>query len=312
MAERHDAPYIKAVAKQYGNTKARKLQQLPFFLVSESFVAENEELLKTIYEGSISSDPDFINSLPFTEFTVVIQAAACHKYAHVNINMEDGNPCWEIGLPLSPKHYPNTFEHEAKTKKLNGVLFYHSIQWVKDSEGKGYDRLSTIWVEDAPCEAKRKDKNALVKMLDSGHTVLKRSLDKEEKTGERGAIGYYTNTILLLTAFFTYAQTAHRVKMKSDRVPRDNARTALRKPWLNADLITYTYINDREEHEQRSSSTAVGTGRKVRGHNRRGHFRTLKDARFKKHPMYGKPVRIRPTWVGPRDWVKNGTVYTVD
>ena len=48
-------------------------------------------------------------------------------------------------------------------------------------------------------------------------------------------------------------------------------------------------------------------------HQRKGHYKTLKSERFKKHPLYGveKGVFVRAAWVGSKEVVHEGNRYTV-
>ena len=49
------------------------------------------------------------------------------------------------------------------------------------------------------------------------------------------------------------------------------------------------------------------------GHPKRGHYRVLRDPIYCNHPMYKDPkgIFIKACWVGPKETVYKGNVYTV-
>ena len=59
------------------------------------------------------------------------------------------------------------------------------------------------------------------------------------------------------------------------------------------------------------SQTAPGTGTHAspKPHRRRGHWRTLTNARYKNHPQYGGKIYVKPSFIGPRKEVYQGNVY---
>lgn len=65
-------------------------------------------------------------------------------------------------------------------------------------------------------------------------------------------------------------------------------------------------------------STSTGTSTEEPSHtkaphHRRGHFKTLRDPRFSKHPKYlvERGIYVKPQWIGDRESIVNGTTYTV-
>jgi hypothetical protein len=64
-----------------------------------------------------------------------------------------------------------------------------------------------------------------------------------------------------------------------------------------------------------AEQTVVGklTGREVSPHSRRGYHYTLRAERYRNHPYYGieKKMYRKPTYVGDRTSIVNGTIYTI-
>ncbi len=48
-----------------------------------------------------------------------------------------------------------------------------------------------------------------------------------------------------------------------------------------------------------------------RGHHRRSHWRTLSSPRYRHHPKFGQRIRVKAAWIGPKEWVDDGKIYTV-
>lgn len=54
------------------------------------------------------------------------------------------------------------------------------------------------------------------------------------------------------------------------------------------------------------------TGQHKAAHRRRSHLRWLRHPRYRNHPMYGKQIRIRESWIGDREWADvKGNTYRV-
>ena len=83
------------------------------------------------------------------------------------------------------------------------------------------------------------------------------------------------------------------------------------KPCKRRDLPRLIYMNKLPS----PSSTVHQGGHHASpvGHERRGHYKTLRHAKYKHHPKYGveKGIYVRPAWVGDKSVVREGNRYTV-
>ena len=59
------------------------------------------------------------------------------------------------------------------------------------------------------------------------------------------------------------------------------------------------------------ATSGESTGAIRRGHDRRAHTRILKHPRYKNHPKYGQKIRVKSAWIGPKEWVVEGKIYTL-
>lgn len=64
---------------------------------------------------------------------------------------------------------------------------------------------------------------------------------------------------------------------------------------------------------QISAFAVLKSGVGIKPHHRRGFFKTLRAERFKGHPLYmkEKAIYVRPTWIGDKEKVVDGNVYTI-
>jgi hypothetical protein len=83
------------------------------------------------------------------------------------------------------------------------------------------------------------------------------------------------------------------------------------RPHKRRDLPRLIYMNKLP-----STNNTVHQGghhASPRGHERRGHYKTLRHEKYKHHPKYGveKGIYVRPAWVGDKSVVHEGNRYTV-
>jgi len=94
-------------------------------------------------------------------------------------------------------------------------------------------------------------------------------------------------------------QNRHRPHIKHDK-----------KPWQRGDLASIVFLNKLPTKSQPSEAKG-GHHASPRYHQRRGHTRIMRSDRYKDNPNFGKPMYIKPMWVGKRESVVNGTTYKV-
>jgi hypothetical protein len=115
-------------------------------------------------------------------------------------------------------------------------------------------------------------------------------------------------------SFFKWAEGMHMVEVRKKPNQEDLKHKAkgYKKPWLRSDLPHYVYLDaPKSVRDGHGNYVPSDPTHSVRGHNRRAHWRSLTNPRFRNHPMYGKRIRVKATWVGPTEWTVGDTIYTV-
>lgn len=89
------------------------------------------------------------------------------------------------------------------------------------------------------------------------------------------------------------------------------AKTARTKPWLSRDKrIIFMEPGTKRIYE--GGRVSNGTHATPLPHHRRGHWKTLRAERYHRAED-GSPRKVwtKPAWVGPMDWIDNGSEYRV-
>jgi hypothetical protein len=105
----------------------------------------------------------------------------------------------------------------------------------------------------------------------------------------------------------------HFVEVKADpkgfseKRRRKMKKTASKFPWLDETLPHVVLIDPTKVREYREPQG--GTHASPQPHQRRGHWRTYRSEKFKN--ARGQRRRVKPAWIGDREWIHRGSVYRV-
>jgi hypothetical protein len=117
------------------------------------------------------------------------------------------------------------------------------------------------------------------------------------------ALNYFTTTDKHLVKVFPTAKPTKREQ-----------KTAKLKPWLRTDYPRIILLDSTsaKQYGHGGNTDSGRTHASPRIHQRRGHWRTLLNERFKSDED-GAPRKIwvRPAWVGEREWNYAGNTYKV-
>lgn len=94
-------------------------------------------------------------------------------------------------------------------------------------------------------------------------------------------------------------QKGHRPHIEHDR-----------KPWMRGDLTSVVFL-DKLPTTKEAKPSQGGSHASPIYHQRKGHFRTMRDEKFKNHPDFKKPIWRKSTWVGEPMVEVGGTTYKV-
>ena len=296
---RKDHNIIKSIATTYGLDTALQLQGLPYFEVPkdyQKYIQEGEpESLDTDRKNYTENARKALeisklakDVLPFNRFVIFGKP---FNYAIITMTVEEGMPKWKVTLPLTDL-IGSTIPEQYK-----GYLITIHLDHIKDNEDGSF--MSAIDV----------------KLLRSGTSdinefELGREVSKSVKFN-KGNMIKITASILYLLTYFMWADSRHLVSVVGGNASKlaKNKSKNQKKPWARNDLPKYIYLDSHDEHMHPQTGSAENH-LKV-GHNRRSHWRTMTHERFKNHPLYNIPMRIKSSWVGPDCWVSNNKTYTV-
>lgn len=303
---RHDHQVIKNIHKLYGAKLALNLQKLPFFYINEevencfaSYQQRNAEGYKKQfpeYEVRLLDFEEIGRIMPFPMVVVMD-----HDIGWQAIDWK-GNGKWSVTLCI------DRMLNDMGINVPPGALLEFDLVYSPAIPGEKQSMLSidgsllinegTNRLEGLPVDMQ----NRLFKMVATNHEFL------------GGMSKHLTRNLHYFLSFFKWAEGMHMVEVKKSPNQEDLKQKAkgYKKPWLRSDLPHYVYL-DAPKTVRDSSGTYVSGDptHSVRGHNRRAHWRSLTNPRFKNHPMYGKRIRVKATWVGPTEWTVGDTIYTV-
>ena len=291
---RFNSTELKHLAKGYSVEKANEWARLPFFYISENEVdllykegdLDEGRVVKPEYSVDVDRicDPDYVmRLLPFTEFTALTPTyiEGVQNYSKIKYLVEE--QMWLV------EHLFTPFEGD-ETKTIASLLVDMSTE---TKEGTGVTLAHDV---------SRKFRNTEDIMR------LKYLFPVEEMY----PMAYQTIGIFL--SLFTYVENTGQYLVKETtpgKKAKKGGKLAKKKtPWDYQDQIRYIYI-DEPPSTRTEKSVATGTGSPKRGHHRRATWVHLTHERYKNHPNYGGVIRRRATWVGPKEWTVNNTVYTL-
>lgn len=292
---RHDHNVIKAIAKLYGTETARKIQELPFFYISpdiekqftstENLNSEGYGLQLPEYVVPIYEQDEIERILPFREFTLMD-----HNIGWWYVRYLGGNS-WKLTVAVDP-------EAAARIGMVPvGLLITTHITFV--------ERQDNDLIVDAQMGIVDPPHVVIPDIFKQAITITKDATGIESMKSVGRNLEYYMS-------FFKWADTKHMVRVQPKPSTQDlkSEKHGDKKPWTRTDKPYYIYL-DAPTPETTSGHGTGSTSGHRRGHHRRAHWRTLNHPRFKNHPQYGAKIRVRPTWVGPTEWVVDGKTYTV-
>lgn len=298
---RHDHAVIKNIHKIYGDYFAKSVQSMPFFYVSDDVERHFCSPKHLNAQGHMRQYPEYqVDLMDFEEIDRLMPFPMINVMDHDigwhNIDWH-GNGQWKImicmdvmlehiGVPIPP-----------------GTLIGVEVEFHGKVDETTYDAAaSTSLLVDQTT-------NRIPGMSLEWQNKFSEMLDMDRFRVD--IVKHLTAGLHYFMSFLKWAQTQHLVEAKPAN-PKNGlgTKTAVRKPWLRDDLTHYIYLDapQRVTDSQPRNGDPTYT---VRGHHRRGHVRRLANPRFRNHPMYGKYIPVRASWVGSKEWTVNGTIYTV-
>lgn len=302
---------IKEVSKLFGLNVGRTLQALPFFYVSEDVESNFCSRERINEQGYGKQYPEFV--VPMTDYEMVDDLLPFHNFSIMDHQIGWHSVHWlkdglwriticmdrqlsDLGIPIPP-----------------GSLMHVAMLVSPLADMPPEDPEETIYYDaEIRCHLLAREDTKMPPGISSEMAESLNSMFMDEKFRTTMSKQMVTNISYFLS-FFKWAEGMHMVEAKK-RPTKQDLKTAAKgnkKPWTRGDMPHYIYLDAPHSTSGKGEHTPGESGRKVRGHHRRAHWRTLRDPRFKNHPKYGIPMRIKQMWVGPTDWTVGDTIYTV-
>jgi len=308
---RHDHDVIKHIYKLYGHEFTEALHRTPFFFIpreveekfsyknklgDEGFMLQREEYVVELHDSE-----EIERILPFHTFVI-----CDHEIGWSHISYEGGGQ-WVIMFCM----YNDNATIKKASKYLDiplGALVAHGVRY--NGTQKAADHTTEY-----SCVAQIAAVNPTITLkganapTPSWVTMLNSIFHEEQAVQD--LTDRVTKSLQYFLAYFKWAESMHLVKETPLPTKRDikTVKHGNKKPWTRSDMPSYIYLDAPRKPQEHSGT---GEGKPLaHGHHRRAHWRTLSHPRFRNHPMYGKKVRVKATWVGPTEWKENNTIYTV-
>ena len=279
---RRDTTLIKAIYRELGKEEVDRYLAKPFFDVADTF---DKQLAKDGKDSSLSLAPEYIpvwtdfsevlGLLPFESFNIFIPNVGLYTINEVYVN--------------KGQYYVDVTNYvDADAHKRTGIAIgskLRSLVTIKPnilSSSVGIALLYlTVDDEDVP-----------ISQLDSVPDQFAKSI---------------VANFEYILAYFKFVQSTdlYMVERSKPTTIRD-LRAAKKKPWTRKDLPSIVYLNQMPSEKKESQG---GTHASPKAHQRRGHWRKLEHERFKNHPKFGQKIRVKPSWVGNKEEIVNGTIY---
>ena len=282
----------------------------PFFFVSKGTI-------DAIYAEKIRYDREELlnpgNILPFSHFTLMIEDDLWYHVSYFEDEKE-----WVVGRCIGRKPYMvRAYAHvHYMDKKLEGTITTLGIEVRQDEDLPDNERAVKQSVATGVVKDIRKG-DSVPGLGKEGTEALMHDIDMgafHSEKEEKATFDYTRKFINMIITFFLWAEGKHQVRVRpAGKRKKVNPATYKQKPWTNPDRPHYIYLDaPQKEAVYESEGDEEKAKKQRRGHHRRACWVHLKHERFKNHPMYGKKIRRRATWVGPTEWRVGGTIYTFE
>lgn len=284
---REDSKYIEAICKTWGRKVGDAWSALPLLILEEKWATE---CIATMEESSYNElTPQALFStdswLPWFDFAVIAEFVD-EPLNYWRIKRTD------IGIRITLV-YLNEETMDAPLIAVDVPFFSDGTHRFMRGEGE-----------------------LLPNKYDDN---IRRHLEYAIWSNVEGSVaqGAAEEALRITTAFLRWLHTTdyYPVEVRSEKAALKSLNR--NKPWKRRDLPRIVFMNqfpnaDTSSNGEVSPKVSEGdSDRTVRGHPRKGHYRTLRAERFMRHPMYLKRMWFKATWVGPTETTYNGNRYKV-
>lgn len=300
---RHDEHYLQLIHRHVSLERFSQIQNLPFFYLEMpdkwmiSPTQANLEVLVDLMPEDIPLD----EMLPFPHFAFVL---ANDPSLHV-VKLTHDAKTGEKVLLLNDYFLPKSYNYSGTTR-ANSEYGITPAQKKHIDKGVWIHYHIRTWEGHYDCIIQQMYRRKCKMKLD-----LSEHLDRTPQAKqifERNNQDMEALMLSIITLFHT-AEEKHEylVRVRTDKKRGANQRGKHHSSKYSA-RHHYVYL-DGPPVNVLSGSEASGVKR--RGHARRAHWHRLTHDRFRNHPQFGKRIRIKASWIGPKEWADAGKIYTL-
>lgn len=320
---RSDFPLIRHLSRRWGNEVAMGWQRLPLIQLAG-------ETLRTEMEGKLLSES--FKNLPFEDFVFDLDGTGFG----ISMKLAEVGQTSNIRLVHYWFRLSKAKTYLANAKKLS--------PWFKSENfgaGPGTgdmvvpDLYLEVWLDDPYVRKVKGEELGLIcknpeitgiqlnpfRYQHNFSTDDMRMFNRVTGTETKKILEEYRNHLIMSAILASHMNMTqeYMVELRPEVVlPRRNGAKD-KKPWTYEYLPRIILIDPNKPSPHfppveavntiGTVAATVGTHATPRPHQRRGHYRKYKSDRFRY--MKGKTVFVKPSWIGPEQWIKEGQVYKV-
>ena len=299
---RHDEHYLQLIHRHIGLKAFSIIQDLPFFFLEvpdKWLITSKQADLRIIKELLPKEEVPLENMLPFPKFSFVL---ANDPSLHV-VNFTYNKKTKKNLLVMIDYFLPKSYNY-------SGIPDGSSYEFFDPVNKKRIDR--GVWVHNHVRHSDG-EYNCIVEQYYNRKKKLEMKLDinthpEVTKIYERNEIDM-ESLVLTILALFVTAEVRHERLVHVVKNPRNGInQRGNHHPSKYAANHHYVYLDGPPAN---ILSKNEASGIKRRGHSRRAHWHRLMHDRFKNHPQFGQRIRIKASWIGPKEWADAGKIYTL-
>lgn len=311
---RHDEHFLQLIHKHISLERFSDIQNLPFFYLEmpeKWMIGPRHADLNCLLE-LMPKDLTLEDTLPFPEFSFIMaNEPSLHVVRLINkdsqrvLLMNDyflprsydysGDSYLKSGKPLVPGQVMPT---APERKQINRGLWVH--YHARTFEGNYTCLIQQFY--NRKCKMKIDLNNYHSDATPDVKTSVKDVLDRNNADMEA--------MMLSILALFYTAEEKHEHLVRVTRDPtRRSHQRGNHHPSKYSPHHHYVYLDGPPA--KTLNTKEHGESVKRRGHARKAHWHRLMHDRFKNHPDFGKRIRIRASWIGPKEWADAGKIYTL-
>lgn len=294
---RHDEQMLKLVNEQASIEHFIELRELPFFWIPVSpkiFAEENADGKYLIR--------DLIDLLPFPRFTWMNAHNRIFHTLEYDAN-EDRLIVVDYYDPLELDKLFDEVKNVRNIKMINppGILLQcHEVRIVPKKDN--YVEFQVSYLGYKKRKKLESPKSSYMQLMDKGSA--------DEKHVKLVKNDLVIELAILLVMFQQADEKGQNLVRITEQQPSNRKkRAASNSPSRYRPSHHFVYMDSPHVQSTRNKDGEI-THHK-RGHHKRAHWRKMTHPRYKNHPKFGKRIRIPACWVGPKEWVDDGKIYTV-